>query len=107
MNRDTNVRLMDELMGALTQSDWWMKERDQNPEIQAAENRLSEALEAINGAVAPDMIGRIEDAAYSYTTAVEYAAILYGIHIADAIRDVAARPADLSRYIRERIEVRQ
>lgn len=105
MNNDANVQFVDELMGTLIQSEWWEKERNQNPEIQAAENRLSAVLEDITGAVTSDVIRQIEDAAYTYATSVEYAAILYGIHIVDAIRDVAARPADLSRYIRERIEM--
>lgn len=99
MNNDINVQIVDDMMGAITQTEAWLTEHKKNPAILAAQKQLSKALEPIKGVVPDDVIDMIEEAAYSYGGVVETTAILYGIHVADAIRDVAARPSDLTRHI--------
>ena len=45
----------------------------------------------------------LSDAQTGEVAATGNVGILFGIHVADAIRDVAARSADLSRYVLNRI----
>ena len=104
MEKDINVQLMDDLMNGITQADMWLTEQLQNPEILAAKRLLDEAMGKIGGMAPDEICGEIEDAAFRYASAFETAAILFGIHVADAMRDVAARPSDLSRYILARMK---
>lgn len=105
--KDKNVELMDELMGTVVQTKVWIKEQQENPEILAADKQLEEALGAIKGIVPNNVIVQITDAAWGYASAFENAAILYGLRVADAIHDIAARPSDLSQYILDRVAKRQ
>ena len=101
-----NVRPVDELMNSISQTDDWNEIQLRDPDIQEKFERLNRLLDQLRDAVPPelaDLIGDVEDAtldaAYSYITP----ATLYGLHIADAIRDVSSRPWDLSRYVMQRI----
>ncbi len=102
---DKNVRMVDELMNSIIQTDDWDEIQLNDPWILEQNSKLDTALDRLKDAAPPelaDLIADLEDAtldaAYSYITP----AILYGIHVADAIRDVAARPCDLSRYVMNR-----
>lgn len=64
---------------------------------------MEEELEQIRGLVPGEAIGRIEDATFGYSNTFSTAAILYGIRIANIIRDVSTHPSDLSQFILDRI----
>lgn len=99
---DKNVRIMDELMQAVVQTDEWEDIQENDPEIKQADRELVSTLQELKKVVPPELYFKIERVAYEYSNAVEYAAMLYGIRIANAIRDVSARPFDLSRHIMAR-----
>lgn len=100
---DKNVKSMDEIMGAVGQTDEWLSIQISDPMILDATKNMSVLLEQLKQ-YAPDRpVDAVEDAAYSLVNAYTNAAILYGIHVADAIRDVAARPCDLSRHVMQRM----
>lgn len=97
-----DLAIMDNLVGAIVNSDVWDQEQRQNPEIQDALKTMEKELEQIRGLVPDEAIGRIEDATFGYSTAFCTAAILCGMHVANIIRDVSARPSDLSQFILDR-----
>lgn len=97
------LKFMDDLMSGITQTELWKTEQLQNPEILAADKALAAALSKLQGLVPEKTLNQITDAAYSYASAFETAAILYGIQVADAIHDIAARPSELSQYILDRV----
>ncbi len=99
-----DLAIMDNLIGTIVNSDAWDQEQLQNPEIQTAEKALEKELDQIRGLVSDKVIGRIEDAAFGYSNAFSTAAILYGIRVANIIRDVSACPSDLSQFILDRID---
>ena len=99
---DKNVRLMDDLMQTIVQTDEWEDIQENDPEIKRTNKELVQTLKELKKIVPSDLYYRIEGAVYNYSNAVEYAAMLYGMHIVDAIRDVSARPCDLSRHVMER-----
>lgn len=96
---DANVRLMDELMQAVAQTEEWESIQGSNPEIKQADRELFGLLK---GAVSGEQYIEIESAILGYANAVSTAAMLYGMHVVDVIRDVSARPCDLSRHVLER-----
>lgn len=102
---DKNLALMDSIMmDAIVQSDEWQKIQLNDPRITAANDRLEAALEQARALI--DLYAELSDAHSAVISALGDSGILFGIHVADAIRDVASRPADLSRRIMERMEGR-
>ncbi|MBD5153612.1 MAG: hypothetical protein HDT15_11415 [Oscillibacter sp.] len=99
---DKNVRIMDELMQTIAQTDEWEDIQENDPDIKRADRELVEALREVSSLIPHELYSKLEEAVYSYSNAVEWAAMLYGIHVVTAIRDVSARPFDLSRYIMAR-----
>lgn len=103
---DKNVKLMDELMNSIIQTDDWNEIQLNDPGILEKSERLNRLLDQIRDAAPPelaDLIAALEDATLDAACSHITPAILYGIHVADAIRDVAARPCDLSRYVMNRV----
>ena len=96
---DKNVKIMDELMQAVAQTDEWNEIQKNDQGIKQADQRLFELLKGI---VSDAQYMEIEGAVLSYANAISSAAMLYGMHVVEAIRDVSARPCDLSRHIMAR-----
>lgn len=87
---------VNDIVEAVVTSEGWHDILRNDPQIKAAEQAFGAAIEGC----AND--GAIYDAALSLAGANVDAAILYGIHVANAIRSVSADPMALSRYIMER-----
>ena len=101
------LALMDDLMmNAITQLDEWQELQMHDPRITAASDRFDAALERVRDLIPKDTYAELADAYSSGLSATGDAGILFGVHLSDVIRDVASRPADLSRYILNRIERR-
>ena len=96
---DKNVGIMDELMQAIVQTDEWESIMENDPEIRRADKELVTILKELKSVISPELYSKIEWSIYDYSNAVECAAMLYGIHVINAICDVSARPYDLSRHI--------
>lgn len=102
-----NLGLMDEIMGAITQTDEWCMIQDNDPRVVAADKALGERLAALRPNMSHDEYDSLESAVFGAQTALADAAILYGIHVADTIRDVSSRGPALSQYIMDRMEEKQ
>ena len=101
---DKNLVLMDDLMmNAITQLDEWQVIQMHDPRIATADERYYAALEQARALIPAELYAELSDAHASELAATGDVGILFGIHVADAIRDVASRPTDLSRHILKRI----
>lgn len=100
---DKNLTLMDDIMGGITQADEWNNIQTSDPMITAASDRWSVALEQAETLLPKELYKELCDAHTDGLSAIGDAGILFGIHVADVIRDVSSRPADLSRHIMERM----
>ena len=98
-----NLALMDDIMDAVTQLDEWMETQQKDPRITYADNRWCTAIEQAMALLPRELYDELCEAHSSEVAATGDAGILFGIHVADAIRDVASRPMDLSRHIQNRI----
>lgn len=85
-----------QLMATITQANEWFRICNEDPQIQRASALVPE-----------DIMGELWGALCNLEEAQESSAILYGIRVAGAIRDVAARPADLSHYVIDRAAQRR
>ena len=102
---DKNLVLMDYIMNSITQTGEWDKIQINDPQISAADARWHGAMEQAKGVLPKGLYDELLDAHVVEIAATGDAGILYGIHVADVIRDVASRPADLSRYVLKRMEM--
>lgn len=99
-----NLNLMDSILDAITETDEWRDLQMRDPMAAAARNRLEAALEQVKPLIPVELYIELSDIYTAGIVAAGYSGILFGIHVADAIRDVASRPADLSRHILKRME---
>lgn len=96
---DRNMEIIRQLMATITQTNEWFRICNEDPQIQRASHGLQLTMARISALVPEDIMGELWDALCNLEEAQESAAILYGVRVASAIRDVAARPIDLSHYI--------
>ena len=96
---EKNISIMDDLMQVIIQTEEWETIQATDPAIRKADKEITTLLCEAKSHVPKALYLKLEDAVYNYSNAVSDAAILYGIHVADAIRDVSARPQDLSRHV--------
>ena len=101
---DKNLVLMDDLMmNAITQLDEWQELQLHDPRITAANQRWCAAMEQVRALIPMELYAELSDAHAAELSATGDLGILFGLHVMDAIRDVASRPMDLSRRVLERI----
>ena len=99
-----NLSLMDDIMFVgLARTDEWNDILLHDPMIAAADARWRAALEKAKAFLPTEIYMELDAANADEVIANGDAGILFGIRVADAIRDAVARPADLSRHILERI----
>lgn len=97
------LKMMEEVMYAITQMEEWERIKLEDPQIKDAEGELAEAIAHIRPFVPVELINKLEDASGPIAAAYGYAGILYGIQVADAIHAVAAKPTALSWHILSRL----
>lgn len=96
---DKNLTIMASLIGAITQTSEWFDTCQKDPQITASRERLDTVLERVGALIPEDLLDELQDAICAMDEAQETAAILYGIRVAIAIRDVSTRQTDLSQHI--------
>ena len=102
---DKNLILMNALlMDSITQLKEWQDAQMNDPRIADADNRWNAALEKAKTVISEELYMELIDSYAAVISATGDIGILFGIRVADAIRDVTSRPADLSKYILERME---
>lgn len=96
------VILVDEIMSAVLQTDYFDNIIMTDPNIVAADAEMQKVIDGLEQTLSKEEIDSLQVAMYRYAIACEIPAILYGIYVADAIREIAANPSALSRCILER-----
>lgn len=71
-------------------------------DIKAAENRLKRVMESAKAYLPREVYVELSDAQSENVETYIEPAIMYGIHVAEVIREVSANPTELSRYYLER-----
>ena len=94
-----SLAMMDEIVGTISQSREWNDVQMTSPAVVAAASRMNEALERAREFLPEAIFDELDCAHCAALGTIGEAAILYGIHVADVIRNVAANPTDLSRYM--------
>ena len=93
-----DLAIMDAMMAAMTQADAWTDRLSSDPGIAAAESRWDKALEAARPHLPAAVYMELSGARGCALSAYSDAGILYGLHLAITLREMALQPVDLSRY---------
>lgn len=104
MTFDRKQELVQELITDVIISETWNKGQSDNAEIVTTEGRFYGIIEALRKYVPGGLIDALTDAAHDYVGAYERAAMLHGINVADALREVAARPSNLAELISAKLK---
>ena len=104
MTFDRKQELVQELITDVIISETWNKEQSDNPEIITAEGRFYGIVDALRKYAPEGLIDALTDATHEYVGAYERGAMLHGINVADALREVAARPSNLAELISARLK---
>ncbi|WP_300685480.1 hypothetical protein [Acutalibacter sp. 1XD8-36] len=97
-----NLKIMDDIMDRVTQTDFWNNIQLTNPMIKEADKQFSALLDKLKETAPEDLIEKARDAAWEMSSAFCYPAILYGMRVAQAIQEAALDPNALSQYILDR-----
>lgn len=104
MTSERKMQLVEDIITGIICSDVWDKEQSVNPEIIASSAKMEGLLQAARQYAPGDLMNELENAIYDYTGAYERASLLNGLHVADALRDVAAHPSDYAELISAKLK---
>ena len=102
MNKE--LEIMEDIMSAVTQTSAWQEAQEKDALVKRAWEKLDPLMEQARGYLPQGLWFRLENAVNGVSAAHGDAGILFGIHVADAIRAVTACPGALSHHIAARVK---
>lgn len=90
MNSKMKMALADDILTGIVCSQVWDQRQRNDPEIVKNADQLERVMCTVSEYLPEEMLAALEDAITNCIGAHEQAAILFGIHTADALREVAA-----------------
>ena len=90
MSHETKMAIVEDILTGIVCSQAWGREQLNNPEIVKNAAQLERVMCNVSEYLPEEMLAALEDAITNCIGAHEQAAILFGIHTADALREVAA-----------------
>ena len=90
MSHETKMAIVEDILTGIVCSQAWGREQLNNPEIVKNAAQLERVMCTVSEYLPEEMLAALEDAITNCIGANEQAAILFGIHTADALREVAA-----------------
>ena len=105
MNHDTD--LMEMLMDAIFQAEEWRRISVNDPMILEANQAFASVLNRARKFLPGHLLTELEEANTWCSGASEYAAMLYGVYVADTLRAAALKPESISKLISERTQQKE
>ncbi|MFR6627675.1 MAG: hypothetical protein ACLURW_15545 [Flavonifractor plautii] len=90
MSHETKMAIVEDILTGIVCSQAWGREQLNDPEIVKNAAQLERVMCTVSEYLPEEMLAALEDAITNCIGAHEQAAILFGIHTADALREIAA-----------------
>ena len=90
MSHETKMAIVADILTGIVCSQAWGREQLNDPEVVKNAAQLERVMCTVSEYLPEEMLAALEDAITNCIGAHEQAAILFGIHTADALREVAA-----------------
>lgn len=89
MSHETKMAIVEDILTGIVCSQAWGREQLNDPEIVKNSAQLERVMCTVSEYLPEEMLAALEDAIINCIGAHEQAAILFGIHTAEALREVA------------------
>lgn len=99
MEKDLDLKLMDDIMGSFVQSDEWAQ--IVSKATKQEDEEFYRLLAKVKKNMGANMAYKLEWAVLSCIAAAIDCAILYGIHVAETMLQTAANPLEYFKYLEE------
>lgn len=90
MSHETKMAIVADILTGIVCSQAWGREQLNDPEVVKNAAQLERVMCTVSEYLPEEMLAALEDTITNCIGAHEQAAILFGIHTADALREVAA-----------------
>lgn len=104
MANKRGMEIIDSLLEGIWQSREWTDILKNNPMLQRSDAELDELLNQLRGVLPDKQLDKLSDAVTACKTSAADCALLYGIHIAAAIREASANPREYFQYLIEKLQ---
>lgn len=98
------LELADDIISAILSASAFDAFMDEDAEVSEAEGRITKAMDAACGSVSTEAAEELREAMAAIRAAYSKAGTLYGIYVAETLREAAAHPGELSSYVKDRIQ---
>lgn len=101
-----SLALIDDVMDRLVDTDMWNKILMSDPMIMQADAQFTAKVDALQGAAEWKQLDELKNSAQHLNNTLVSAAILYGMRVSQAIREVTASPdtiTELSQFVLNRM----
>ncbi len=104
MTKERKMQMVEDIIASVVCAEVWDGEQSANPEVIIASKTMEGLLIAVRQHTPTELMDDLEASIYQYAGAYERASLLNGLYVADALRDVAARPSDYAELVREKLK---
>ena len=98
--------IFEEVVGSIMQTEEWLQIEMKDPRINQSENEVMALLDGIKEQIPDDTYNQLVDAMWGLAAATAETATLYGMSVANTLREVAANPILYSQHIIDRMAKR-
>lgn len=106
LKTELKPEIFGEVVDSIMQTEEWFKIATNDPRINAAENEVFSLLESVQKRIPEDVYNQLMDAIAELGVSYTETATLYGMSVANTLRELAANPNVYSRYITDRMAKR-
>lgn len=90
MTREMKLAIVEDILTGIVCSEVWSREQLNDTGIVENTAQLEKVMHTVSKYLPEAVMCELDDAITNYTGAYEQAAILFGIHTADALREITA-----------------
>lgn len=99
----TNPKFCFNLVNSIMETNEWLKLENSNPVINSAQNEISNILNSLENKIPDENIAKLRCSINDYVSASTTTAVLYGIQVAIAAKEIINNPNQYSEYFLEKI----
>lgn len=98
--------IFEDVVVSIMQTEEWLQIEMNDPRINEAENAVMALLDGIKGKISKDAYNQLMDAMWGLAAVTAETATLYGMSVANTLREVAANPILYSQHVVDRMAKR-
>ncbi len=106
LKTELKPEIFEDVVDSIMQTEEWLQIEMNDPRINEAENAVMALLDGIKEQIPDDTYNQLMDAIWGLAAATAETATLYGMSVANTLREVAANPILYSQHVVDRMAKR-